>query len=68
MCMSKVGLSSTPFFLVVTMATVRYGNGVSITTAGKLFTIGFTVAGLGIFVATVTAIVSIFISNFFVRK
>lgn len=56
------------YFSVVTMATVGYGDFVPVTTAGKIFTIFFTICGIGIFVATVSTIASSFIANFKVRK
>lgn len=44
------------YFSVMTIATVGFGDFAPRTTLGKLFTIGYVVCGLGLFVATVTAI------------
>lgn len=56
------------YFSVVTMSTVGYGDLSPNTAGGKIFTMAFTVAGIGIFVATISTIASIFIGNFNVRK
>ncbi len=56
------------YFSVITMSTVGYGDIAPITAAGKVFTMIFTVAGIGIFVATITTIATIFVANFKVRK
>ncbi len=44
------------YFSVVTIATVGYGDLTPATVLGKLFTVGYIVAGIGLFVAAVTAI------------
>lgn len=44
------------YFSVVTIATVGYGDFAPRTDLGKLFTIFYVIVGLGIFVATATAI------------
>jgi voltage-gated potassium channel len=44
------------YFSVVTIATVGYGDLSPHTTLGKLFTIGYIVSGIGIFVAAITAL------------
>lgn len=44
------------YFSVVSMATVGYGDFSPKTNAGKLFTIGFLVVGIGIFVLTVSTL------------
>jgi len=41
------------FFTVVTLSTVGYGNLVPVTTAGKIGTTVFILAGLGIFAAAI---------------
>ena len=43
------------YFSVITLATIGYGDLAPHTTIGKLFTVGFVLTGLGIFVATVSA-------------
>jgi voltage-gated potassium channel len=44
------------YFSVVTIATVGYGDLAPKTAIGKIFTIGYIFAGIGIFVAAVTAL------------
>jgi hypothetical protein len=44
------------YFSVMTLATVGYGDLAPVTTLGRLFTIGYVLVGLGIFVATATAV------------
>ena len=44
------------YFSVVTIATVGFGDFAPKTTIGKLFTIGYIFAGIGIFVSAVTAV------------
>lgn len=44
------------YFSVVTIATVGYGDLTPHTALGKIFTIGYIVAGIGIFVAAATSI------------
>ena len=44
------------YFSVVTIATVGYGDLTPKTALGKVFTIGYIFAGIGVFVAAVTAI------------
>jgi hypothetical protein len=44
------------YFSVVTIATVGYGDLAPQTALGKVFTIGYIFAGIGIFVAAVTAL------------
>ncbi len=56
------------YFSVITMSTVGYGDVAPTTASGKVFTMVFTVAGIGIFVATITTVASIFVGNFKVRK
>jgi voltage-gated potassium channel len=49
-------LLDAAYFAVVTIATVGYGDLAPHTTLGKIFTIGYIVSGIGIFVAAVTAL------------
>jgi voltage-gated potassium channel len=49
-------LLDSAYFSVVTIATVGYGDLAPKTALGKIFTIGYIFAGLGIFVAAVTAL------------
>ena len=44
------------YFSVMTIATVGFGDLAPKTTLGKLFTVGYVVCGLGLFVATAPAI------------
>lgn len=44
------------YFSVITISTVGYGDFSPQTAAGKIFTIGYIVAGLGVFVAAVTTL------------
>ena len=44
------------YFSVMTIATVGFGDLTPKTTLGKLFTVGYVVCGLGLFVDTATAI------------
>ena len=44
------------YFSVVTIATVGYGDLAPKTALGKIFTIGYIFAGIGIFVSAATAI------------
>ncbi len=49
-------LLDSAYFSVVTIATIGYGDLTPKTALGKIFTIGYIFAGIGIFVAAVTAI------------
>jgi voltage-gated potassium channel Kch len=49
-------LLDSAYFAVVTIATVGYGDFSPQTTLGKLFTMGYIFAGIGIFVAAVSAV------------
>ena len=44
------------YFSVMTIATVGFGDLAPKTTLGKLFTVGYVVCGLGLFVATAPAV------------
>jgi len=44
------------YFCVVTLTTVGYGDISPTTNAGKIFTIGYVVVGIGIFVALVSTV------------
>jgi voltage-gated potassium channel Kch len=44
------------YFSVVTIASVGYGDLTPQTALGKIFTIGYIFAGIGLFVATATSI------------
>jgi voltage-gated potassium channel len=56
-------LLDSAYFSVVTIATVGYGDFAPKTTLGKIFTIGYIFAGLGIFVAAVTAVAQAVLRN-----
>ena len=49
-------LLDAAYFSVVTIATVGFGDIAPKTALGKVFTIGYIFAGIGIFVAAVTAL------------
>jgi hypothetical protein len=49
-------LLDAAYFSVVTIATVGFGDIAPVTVLGKLFTIVYVFAGIGIFVAAVTAL------------
>ena len=49
-------LLDAAYFSVVTIATVGFGDITPQTALGKIFTIGYIFAGIGIFVAAVTAL------------
>jgi voltage-gated potassium channel len=51
------------YFSVITIATVGYGDFSPKTDLGKLFTIFYVLTGLGLFVATATAIADNIISR-----
>ncbi len=44
------------YFSVVTIATIGYGDLVPKTAAGKIFTIGYVISGIGLFVAAAGAL------------
>jgi len=46
------------YFSVITLTTVGYGDISPATTVGKVFTMGYVLVGIGIFVAVVTEIAS----------
>lgn len=56
-------LLDSAYFSVVTIATVGFGDLAPKTVLGKLFTIGYIFAGIGIFVAAVTAIAQSVLRN-----
>ena len=49
-------LLDAAYFSAITLATVGYGDFAPRTDAGKLFTIGFMLVGIGLFVALVSAV------------
>jgi voltage-gated potassium channel len=51
------------YFSVVTIATVGYGDFTPQTPLGKIFTIFYIVAGIGIFAAAVTALAQAVLRN-----
>lgn len=51
------------YFAVVTISTVGYGDLSPQTASGKLFTIVYVLCGLGLFVATATAIADSIVSR-----
>ena len=52
----KWGWLDSVYFSVMTISTVGYGDFSPETAPGKLFTIGYVILGLGIFVAMATAV------------
>jgi hypothetical protein len=44
------------YFCVITLTTIGYGDISPTTTAGKVFTMAYAVAGIGVFVALVTTV------------
>ncbi|MDX8350050.1 potassium channel family protein [Cognatiyoonia sp. IB215446] len=56
------------YFSVMTMATIGFGDLVPTTDAGKVFTVLFATAGIGLFVVLVSTIATIFVANFVVEK
>jgi hypothetical protein len=61
-------LLDSAYFSVVTIATVGYGDLAPKTVLGKLFTIGYIFAGIGIFVAAATAIAQAVLRSELPRK
>lgn len=51
------------YFSVMTIATVGYGDLVPQTDLGKIFTMGFVLVGLGLFVAAASAVAQAVISG-----
>lgn len=56
-------LLDSVYFSVITIATVGYGDLTPQTALGKLFTIFYVLCGLGLFVATATAIADRIVSR-----
>lgn len=56
------GLLDSFYFSVITISTIGYGDLAPQTALGKLFTIGYVLVGLGLFVASASAIADIIIS------
>ena len=50
------GWLNSIYFSVMTISTVGYGDFSPETVAGKIFTIAYVIAGLGVFVAMATAV------------
>lgn len=61
-------LLDAAFFSVATMSTVGYGDLTPETVFGKIFTMLFIVAGIGVFVTTATTIARKFIETFKVKR
>jgi voltage-gated potassium channel len=51
------------YFSVMTISTVGYGDFAPQTVIGKVFTIGYVLVGLGVFVATATSIADAILSQ-----
>lgn len=51
------------YFAVMTIATVGYGDLVPVTTLGRLFTIVYVLVGLGIFIASASALAEAILSQ-----
>jgi voltage-gated potassium channel Kch len=51
------------YFSVITISTVGYGDFSPQTAPGKIFTMGYVLIGLGVFVATATSIADAIISQ-----
>jgi len=51
------------YFAVMTIATVGYGDLAPVTTIGRLFTILYVLIGLGIFIATASAVAEAILSQ-----
>lgn len=51
------------YFCVMTVSTIGYGDMVPTTPESKLFTIMYALLGIGVFVAVVTKIVSIYVDE-----
>lgn len=49
-------LIDAAYFSVITISTVGYGDFAPQTVLGKLFTMGYTLVGLGMFVATASSV------------
>jgi voltage-gated potassium channel len=57
------GAIDSIYFAVMTISTVGYGDFSPQTVAGKIFTIGYVLVGLGVFVATASAIANVLIKT-----
>ncbi|RNF36091.1 potassium channel family protein [Paracoccus methylarcula] len=57
------GLLDAFYFSVITISTIGYGDLVPQTVPGKLFTMGYVLVGLGLFVASASAIADAIISS-----
>lgn len=57
------GLLDAFYFSVITLSTIGYGDFVPQTVPGKVFTIGYVLVGLGLFVASASAIADAIISS-----
>ena len=53
------GLIDATYFAVMTISTVGYGDFSPQTVSGKIFTIGYVLIGLGVFVTTASALASV---------
>ena len=55
------GFVDSLYFATVTISTVGYGDFSPVTTVGRLFTVGYIVVGIGLFVALASAFADHFI-------
>lgn len=57
------GLVDATYFSVMTIATVGYGDFSPQTVPGKIFTIGYVLVGIGVFVTTASALANVLVNG-----